>query len=543
MEDILGIYWNYIDEILCFAAIISILLFSTFGARLRRARNRDAPPGQPPRTVAIVSIAIVLAYVLLGLLYLFSRSYSDYGEPVIPLLAENARHGLPIYSPIGSPHSVTGSNYGPICFLLELPALFSGLGLWSTKLLGIIASVGGAAISFWVFARRVGLTIALYVEAIVLALLLSQQHLYPLWDRPDSFLIFNTALAIALCEISNPYIALLGIAALAGFDSGLKIFGFIYLSPLAFIAASRCRSVASLAITVFAGAVVFAAIVYLPFVLPSFSLKDYLDNLFLMRGQGVSTWLIIKSLSFEVSLLGVLIAPLLIRRGWVDIGAIVTLGVASSLVAVVAGKPGGGPAYLMPFIPISAYLAVRAISAPSNDAAVTRREAMPAFALLLLAFALVVAPNLAYLEYRRIVDITRVHIDVSKENELRSIFIRYPDAEMGHGGTFKNPDEYYRVEKAFLGQAVRFDYVNFADQRAAGMSSAPLAAMFASCAIPRWVFARNAPPFSGTMGYFDKPLLGEAALAAFNQHYALEALYPRYGVWACRAKTVTVAHG
>jgi len=123
---------------------------------------------------------------------------------------------------------------------------------------------------------------------------------------------------------------------------------------------------------------------------------------------------------------------------------------------------------------------------------------------------------------------------LAKAAELRKLFEGSPLAEMGHNsGDDAAEDEFLRVERAFLGQAVRFDFVNFADQRAAGLPASVIYPLFERCSVPSWILPRRGDAFRGAS--YDVPLLDEQALDRFHATYELTRRYEFYEVWSCRS--------
>ena len=125
-------------------------------------------------------------------------------------------------------------------------------------------------------------------------------------------------------------------------------------------------------------------------------------------------------------------------------------------------------------------------------------------------------------------------MELAKEAELRSLFAAFPKSEMGHNsGVDGEQDEFYRVERAFIGQVTRFDYVNYADQHLAGLDSSVLYPLFEQCSVPSWILSRQGGRFLGGV-YGGRPLLDEGALERFHANYELAQQFEFYEVWRCR---------
>jgi hypothetical protein len=211
----------------------------------------------------------------------------------------------------------------------------------------------------------------------------------------------------------------------------------------------------------------------------------------------------------------------------------IALAACTFIVMLVAGKPGGGPPYMMPLVPVALYLASKlSVKAPDVAQAgfsLFRRMA----ACLILVGA---APMWAYSWYQMAAQIPSYGTALAKTAELRKLFRDSPRAEMGHNsGDDVAEDEYFRVEKAFLGQTIRFDYVNFADQRAAGLPAPVIYPLFDRCSVPSWILPRRGDVFGGAS--YGVPLLDEQALSRFHGTYELTRSHQFYELWTCRVKS------
>lgn len=464
--------------------------------------------------------------------YLWLPNFADYGEPVMPLLASNYLHGAPVYADWRAGQAIVGSNYGPYAFLSQLPVLLWHPTIAASKLVGVGFGLGGLLLLLLAVRGRMrSAADGLSLCALMVVMLSFEQH-YWFWNRPDSALIAIVALGTLLFDRTRPAACLACLGLLAGVAINLKLFGAIYLVPLAVgcIPMVRCWSALFGAMAIGGG--LFAAALALPFWGGQVSLHNYIANLAMMPHQGVIVSAVIQSLFYGMVILSL---PTLT---WRAVGAepedrvmTITLGVCSIIVAAIAGKPGGGPPYMMPLIPLSLYLSARLSSreivAQPTEAAKTRR-------LVLCAVAICAAPIWAYSWFQLAKQIPHFREEQAKATELRGLFAAFPGAEMGHSyGSGAGQDEFYRVEKAFLGQVTRFDYVNFADQREAGLSASVLYPLFEGCRVPNWILPVRGGRFLGT-GYTMAPLLDEGALERFRSNYELAGQYRFYEVWRCR---------
>jgi hypothetical protein len=481
-----------------------------------------------------IETAVIIVAIAQCAFYLFVPNFADYGEPVIPLLASNYLHGAPVYSDWHAGQAIVGSNYGPYVFLTQIPVLLWYPAIAASKLVGIAFGLGGLLLLYLAVRHRAGSQAdALALCALMVALLSFELH-YWFWNRPDSMLIATVSLAALLFDRTRPPVCLAGLGLLAGIAMNLKLFGPVYLLPLALACIPMVRSWSALTGAVVTGGVLFAAAVALPFAMGSFSPHNYIANLALMPHQGLSSAAIKESMFYGL----VILTPPLLT--WRALGATreervmaVTLAVCTAAVALLSGKPGGGPPYMMPFIPLALYLTAtlsgrEGVARPS-EIVTTRR-------LVLCAVLICAAPIWAYSWFQMAKQIPAFRTELAKETELRTLFAAFPRSEMGHNfGLEAEKDEFYRVERAFLGQVTRFDYVNYADQRLAGLTGTVLIPLFDHCSVPSWILSRQGGRFLGTE--YGLPLLDEDALARFRANYELANQYKFYEIWRCREQS------
>ena len=479
----------------------------------------------------IDKLLIVLAIAQCAF-YLGMPNFSDYGEPVMPLLASNYLHGAPVYADWHAGQAVVGSNYGPYVFLTQIPVLLWYPTIAASKLIGIGFGLAALLMLFLAVRKRVGSrSDALAMCALMVALLSFELH-YWFWNRPDSILIAIVSLGALLFDRARPAVCLAGLGLLAGIAINLKLFGALYLLPLALACLPMVPSWFGLIGAAAIGGGLFIAALALPFEVGSFSLQNYIANIAMMTHQGLLISAIRESLFYGLAILAL---PLLT---WRALGAsreervmAIALTVCTVFVAVLSGKPGGGPPYMLPVIPLALYLAARL---SCREGVAQRSETTKARRLVLCAVLIGAAPIWAYSWFQMAKQIPAYRTELAKEAELRSLFAAFPKSEMGHNsGVDGEQDEFYRVERAFLGQVTRFDYVNFADQHLAGLDSSVLYPLFEQCSVPSWILSRQGGRFLGGV-YGGRPLLDEGALERFHAYYELAQQFEFYEVWRCR---------
>jgi hypothetical protein len=482
------------------------------------------------RRWSIVDAAIIGLAVAHGVFYLCVPSFADYGEAVMPLLAGNYLKGAPIYSDWTLGHAIVGSNYGPYVFLAQIPALLLLPTIAASKFVGVASGLGAIVLLYFAVRNHRSAANALATCAITIGLLSFELH-YWFWNRPDSLLLVIVSLGILLFDRTRPVVCLVALAFLAGISANLKLFAPVYLVPLAVACVVGIGFRRELLGAIVIGGLLFLLALALPFLGGVSSLSAYLANLAMMPKQGFMPDAAYDALFYA---LAILLLPLAASHAFgaeaKERAMMSALAACAFAVMLAAGKPGGGPPYMMPLVPVALYLASRmSRKAPDpawGDFARFRRMA----ACVVIACAL---PMWACSWYQMARQIPTYGTALAKAAELRSLFERTPLAEMGHNsGDDAAEDEFFRVERAFLGQTVRFDFVNFADQRAAGLPASVMYPLFDRCSVPNWILPRRGEVFGGAS--YGIPMLDQPALDRFHATYALTRTYEFYEVWSCR---------
>ena len=528
-------YWAHIHlaSLLLIAALAAYAFRSSTIRPLTSAANVLASPRW-----RILDAAVIVLAVAHCTFYAILPNFSDYGEPVIPILAGNYLQGAPVYADWTGGQFLVGSNYGPYVFLAQLPAVLFHPTILASKLTGIGFGIGSLVLVFLVVMGRTrSARDAIAICALMVALLSSQLH-YWFWNRPDPILVAVVALATLLFDRTRPATCLVWLGLLAGIATNLKLFGAAYLVPLALACVPMIPSwTRALGAAAFGG-ILFAVAIVAPFALGVSAAEPYLANVLMMRKQGF-----VASASLESALYGLVILSLpllLIRRRTgrrEDRVMIAALVVCTLLVAMVAGKPGGGPPYMMPFVPLALYLSTRLTSqqqpAPRRETSI-RRAAM----CVVLVCAM---PIWLYSWFQMAKQVSTLPAERETAVELRRLLTEFPASEIGHNaGLGASSEEFLRVEKAFMGQVVHFDYVNFADQRAAGLAASVVYPLFEDCLIPTWLLPRDGGRFLGT-GYNGQRLLDSGAVAHFRDNYSLASQHTYFEVWQCNRHSGRIA--
>jgi hypothetical protein len=519
-------YWSFV--FLAGAAMFGALAWLTAKSSSTVLRRWIAD--EDNRIWRILPISVVLLAVAHFALYLWVPSYADYGETIIPILAANFLKGGSVYSDWDGGSAVIGSIYGPYVFIVQSAALAISPSVFFSKLVGIIFA-GMALIVFYLAVRTLRPSAALGFCALMVALSSFNLH-YWFWNRPDSIFIFLVSICALLTVRSDRRYLMIWIGMLAAIATNLKLFGSIYFVPFAVmcIATQDWRALLK---SGGLGAILFVVFAILPFLFTHVDVRVYLENVLMMTRQGFDFVGARRALVYGALIVATPVSLAILYRGSLQRDSIALIGalvVVAVIVGCIAGKPGGGPPYLMPLIPTSllaAALVWSRLPRSEHPKAVTVQRV----ALITALFS--ASPVWAYSWYQMGKQLPDSAERRERAAELREHFTSYPGAEMGHGqGKAATEDGFHRVQKAFLGQIARFDYVNYADQRAAGLPPSILYPLLDDCNVPSWIFARSGERFTGDG--FGVPLFDEGIHERLSSYYQLAVTGKHYEVWTCK---------
>lgn len=522
MSGIFGLFW-YWSGVIC----LGILLLVQFWSRRRSVPSNIGAPEwvTGARLGWILSTAVLLAALTHAALYLVVPNYADYGEPTVAILASNLRLGGPVYSDWIAGDALVGSNYGPYVFIIQAVALSISATILSSKIAGVVAAV--ATLALFVLALRTlelrGGTIALFC-ALLIAFSVFHLH-YWFWNRPDPLLMALVALGAWLHARLPAERCLIALGLLAGLALNLKLFGAIYLVPLAVGCVISIGGSWRLARPLVIGGLLFALAATAPFASGAIDPWAYVANLLLMPNQGLLPDVVLTTLALG---LAICLVPVMAytRAGATtqDRGELAALIACTVLISILSGKPGGGAPYLLPVAPLALYLAGRACMRSLSGMA-----AMPVALIAVLACS---GPIWAY-SFLQIGRQLPHMAAVSRQSaDLRVLYERFPGAEMALSSASANT-EFLRVQKGFAGQVTRFDFVNYGDQLLAGVPGSVLHPFFERCRIPHWIMPRGGERMFG-VAYDVIPMFDAGTKQRFATNYRLAAQNDAFEVWSCR---------
>jgi len=471
-------------------------------------------------------------YLLSMLCYLVHDGYVDHIEPSIAAQALNWLHGGELYH---APEAGERYNlpYGPALFAVHA-VVFRLLGptMGVSKVAGATAALLIPLLFHWLARRHAPPAIARLGTGLLLLTLLLFGPL-PFGNRADPLILLCVTIALVAQELGAPA-GRFGICSLAlGAAISLKLHAILYFIPLFALrspSATGWRDAGALP----AGLCLAAA----PFALfPTISLSQFLWILGSVSQHGFDGSLALQGVGFALFLASLPLAFGGLR--FLPRAFPIVAGVALAPVLIVSMKAGAGPVHLLPFLPLTLFVAVRGMAATSPLHPTSRRGEA---ALGLLFAYFFTGAGFAIVNQQYFWGMMLQNIRTSPHQEIQEILAAHPGerVSMGYGSRdpllWRSPD--YRLSLwhpivVMAGHPHLFDLPAIMDMNKAGldMPGASIDLMRAG-RVTLWIIPRGATPFALHNIYEPhSDLFGNAFRAAFRQHYRLATHTEHFDLW------------
>lgn len=343
------------------------LAFLAFGVMwwLGSGRRPGWAPAPSPRVirqaVVISCVLTFMAFTLIAAWYVLQEGFADEVESVVSSLSWQVQSGQSLYTSFeqAERYSVL---YGPSVFLTNgLFLKILGPSLASAKLASAFAAIGCLIFLYASLRQEKRDPVALAVTAGA-ALYLWAQGFSIYLVRPDALLVFTVAFGIFSATRANKWLAVIAVAAAAGFTINLKIHCLLYFLPALVALGQRHGLKAGIWATTGAGLVAVA-----PFVFhPQISALNYLKWLANETQHGFQLGLLVQPANFT-AFLGL---PLVVvawlrgpRLGYLGPERLMLLSLlpATAVALVLSAKPGSGIVHLIPLVPSAMFLLGRLV--------------------------------------------------------------------------------------------------------------------------------------------------------------------------------------
>lgn len=492
------------------------------------------------RRIAIIQpAAVVAATVTAGLViaaeaadclsYLTLGGYYDHVEPSIAAVAWWYSHGHPLYPDWDAGQGIYGWQYGPLLFQIEAAALAFSPTVLASKLPGIACFWLSAGLVFSAFRPLVASTREALWPPALLMMTSGSFFLTAIWIRSDPELMLFASLGLLSWRRLRPVAA----ASVLGFAAGclinLKIHAVMYVVPYGvalLVAAPRPR-------VALAGVVVAVLTAALPFALDSqVTLCGYGSFLGLALHHGLDRTLLMQNL--RLTCLLILPVPWLIWRQRKGNDAVLAAAYAVSVavVMVIGSKKGAGPAHMLPFMPLFAYLLLRAVQAMPLPEAPRARSA--ARACIFLAAMVGTLPGFlahAYDAHTWLARTSKPEYRAEAEQLQRD----YPDAVMGAADDGAYPLTQYKLLPVLAGASMVFDTSTWMDIDGAGLPDDALMRLVTDCRVRHWIIPGIGTAFTQHQAYGPGLLFSDRFRARFISNYEVIRTGTYYKVWGCKA--------
>jgi len=343
------------------------LAFVVFGALwwLGPGRRRDWSPARYPglirQAVVVTSASTLVAFTLIAVWYLTRDGFAGEVESVVSSLSWQVQSGQTLYTSFeqAERYSVL---YGPSVFLTNgLFLEILGPSLVSAKLASALAAVGSLVFLYASLRLKRFDPVALGVTAGAVFYYWAQDFSIYL-VRPDALLVFAVGFGLFTATRTRRWLAIIAVAAMAGFTINLKIHCLVYFLPV-FVVLSQRHGLTS-AVWSLAGAGLVAVA---PFAFyPQISAVNYLKWLANETQHGFRLDLLVQPANY-VAFLGLPLAVLAWLRGprlgylGQERPVVLSLLPAVACALVLSAKPGSGIVHLIPLVPSTMFIVGRLV--------------------------------------------------------------------------------------------------------------------------------------------------------------------------------------
>jgi hypothetical protein len=480
-------------------------------------------------TMVALGILTILVYISILIYYLLYPNYTDHALPTVASISWLWMHGHDLY-PNWTAGDVYILPYGPLIFLLNGMALLLSPSIFCTKLLGILP-LGIALAATLILLKRTtgsGLTSFFLLASLVLLFGTLDQFVYQ--NRAEPFLILASVLGLLIIA-SGPssLVAVVSVGVLAGAAAALKLYGFVYLIPVAAAAVARVETLRGRLVMAIIGSLCAAASALLPYLEKGVSIGGFLQHLRVQLGQHWRASLLIQNLLVTL----ILTVPILVIWIWrkhalnhPDRWLFIAFWLSAVLVVITGAKSGAGSYYLLPLMPIWIYMV--AVGCASF---VTKAKLGTAL-ILFVSFFLAYGPNLLLNERSR----TYLYLATQRERdqiaEMNAYASSYPDAQIGVSDDEHYSSYFYRVLPVWNGRPLHVDFTTWMDAAFVGIDEEYITRFIKGCAVKTWILPLGTP-FTMINWYNGRPLVSESFRQTFFTNYRQIKIGEAYQVWQC----------
>lgn len=480
-------------------------------------------------SLTVLSPICLFLAISIALAYLIFPNYFDHAEPTVATIGQIVATGGIAY-PTGDQWQFNGLVYSPGIYVVNSLAVQLADPVLGSKLAGVLAYI----MSLCILWRR--LPNHLSRAGLVLIFCFYE---FGFWNRPESYLLLLSTLAVALMSSRSTW-GLLGIGLLAGLATTFKFTGFLFFIPIAIYFLLTGQTFRQLWVAVFVGITIAA----LPYALSSFSLVNHFSYVQSLATQTLSNGLLQRNLAYA------LFSILPIVWLWFALPSksstkkvlglmIISVMLTECVVCIVASKPGAGPHHLLPGLPIKLWL-IHELTLNKDE---MRQGAVRFLGLVMWSMSLYYI-SYGYPKFLKnyFISIDYVQEQFKAKNELLVLLKKYPNAYMGvtdskhenYALSFLRPHAFTQDYADKL-DPVSFMEVSFTK----GTDDRLFVSKMEKCSYASVILPARGQAFSLLNFYTTKPLYSDALRKVFALNYRLIEKAGHFNVYECNQMTAS----
>ncbi|WP_413561320.1 hypothetical protein [Bdellovibrio sp. HCB209] len=466
--------------------------------------------------------------LLTGIGYLFTPLFFDHAEVNIVAVASYWLQGHPIYTSLDSV-SRYSLLYGPWPYLVNAVFLKMGEAIYFLGKLPGILNLLVLLIGFYFSLGNIPRLSRILGLGALSAVLLGYYNI-SYWNRPDSYLVTYTFLALALVILNNrigDLATYLGVGLLAGLAANCKLHGVLYFLPVVVYFLEDSKKKINWLYFISAAILSLLGLV-LPFALNNVGGAHYLQWLQMASKHGVDMLAFVKNITF-IGCFILLLAVLGFQRKYK--WTFISLIGAGIIVGLAASKPGSGSHHFMPFLPMILFFAIQTYWAMSSTDK-TRLSYVWA------AFLLTMSLN-AFNRQKRVLELFKqTPMRYAELHDFEGILANVAGPlEMGLADIKSYESTFFKLSAIANSRGFLFDGTGLMDMHASAMDiPSTTLEHIKSCMTPYFVFPKGGEPWSIISYYDDKPLFSQSFIEVFNSTYHKERETEYYALYSCAKK-------
>ena len=417
-------------------------------------------------------------------------------------------------------------------------AIFGG-SIFTGKFLGLIAPI--FAIGLTAIAMRQHGPHFIYLAAMSMAAFFLVSIPFSFLNRPDPLLTLVTVFALLILlfnsRASNLILTSFFIGFFAGLACGLKIYGIIFIIPIALFYIIEKRSFFALFIIVLTAIITF----FLPFFHPIFPITNYLAWFGVLAQKSLSLETLSVTLRYSIffllpaifllalqikrinNLRSLLLDPVFVYVGSTIFGLFVCMYLAS--------KPGAGAYYFLPYSPIIVDIMVRIVKTNFFNEKKISLIKFSVGLLITTLFFVSIPKQKRFLKSLNWQVVREVRADLNRIDEKYNNY----SIQMGVGSSLQGYQKtMLKSELVFNGHPYTVDFGVLMETSHLGIPlPEALIKNLTECSTDLWLIPAGESPFQ-IIGYYGNQSVDQKFRTAFLNSYKKYERTVFFDIWACK---------